>query len=333
VTTLVIAEAGVNHNGDLGLARELVAAAADAGADAVKFQTFDADRLVTPSAAKAAYQSAATGDAESQHAMLRRLALSRDAHERLMEECRGRNIAFASTPFDVPSVDLLVALGVPWLKVPSGEISDLPFLRHVGGAGLPVLLSTGMSTLDEVGAALAALADAGTPRDRVRVLQCNTAYPTPIEDTNLRAMLTIRDAFGVAVGYSDHTDGTDVAVAAVALGASVIEKHLTLDRGLPGPDQAASLEPDAFRGMVASIRRVERALGDGVKRPTASERPNLLPARKSLVAARPIRAGELFDCENLTAKRPGGGVSPMRWDAVIGTRATRDYLADEPIEP
>ena len=330
--TLIIAEAGVNHNGDLIVARRLVDAAAAAGADLVKFQTFAADRMVTQEAAKAGYQSVVTDANESQYAMLRRLELDRAAHEMLIGHCRDRNIQFFSTAFDEASLDLLAELGLDRFKIPSGELTNLPYLRRVARQGMPVILSTGMATLGEIEAALNALIAAGTPRERITVLHCNTEYPTPMVDVNLRAMLAIQSAFGVAVGYSDHTNGIEVAVAAVALGATVIEKHLTLDRTLPGPDHKASLEPHEFKAMVTAIRNVESALGDGIKRPTRSEARNIPVARKSLVAARAIQAGEVFDLFNVTVKRPGTGLSPMRWDEVMGRRAWRDFAADELLE-
>jgi N,N'-diacetyllegionaminate synthase len=332
VSTLIIAEAGVNHNGDLALARQLIDAAADAGADLVKFQTFNADALVTRSAGKAEYQTQTTAAEESQHAMIRRLELTRGMHESLIDHCRSRGIAFFSTGFDPASVDLLVELGLDRFKIPSGEITNLPYLRHVGGHSKPVILSTGMATLGEIEAALGALEQAGTPRELITVLHCTTEYPTPMADVNLRAMVTIRNAFGVAVGYSDHTPGIEVAIAAVALGATVIEKHFTLDRNLPGPDHQASLEPGELKAMVAAIRNIELALGDGIKRPSASEVKNRPVARKSLVAARAIRAGEVLSAANLTVKRPGTGLSPMRWDEVLGRAAARDFAPDELIE-
>jgi N,N'-diacetyllegionaminate synthase len=332
VSTLIIAEAGVNHNGDLDLARGLVEAAAAAGADVVKFQTFSAERLATPRAPKAAYQARETGSNESQQEMLRRLELTRGMHEVLLQHCRARGIQFFSTGFDAESVAMLADLGLDRFKVPSGEITNLPYLRAVGRYGRPVLLSTGMATLDEIGAALRVLEVSGTPRRQMVVLHCTTAYPTPMEDVNLRAMCTIRDAFGVAVGYSDHTQGIEVAIAAVAMGATVIEKHLTLDRHLPGPDHKTSLEPGEFACMVASIRNIERALGDGEKRPSATEVLNAAVVRKSLVAACAIKAGEPFSEANLAVKRPGTGLSPMRWDEVMGRPAPRDFGPDEVIE-
>ena len=264
--------------------------------------------------------------------MLRRLELDRGMHESLIEHCRARAIGFFSTGFDAQSVDLLVELGADRFKIPSGEITNLPYLRHVGGYGKPLILSSGMATLGEIEAAIDVLEASGTPRGRITVLHCTTEYPAPMAEVNLRAMLTIRDALGVAVGYSDHTVGIEVAIAAAALGATVIEKHFTLDRTLPGPDHKASLEPAELKSMVAAIRNIEQALGDGVKRPSASEALNKPVARKSLVAARDIRAGETFSAANLTAKRPGTGVSPMRWDEVIGRKARRDFAADELID-
>lgn len=330
--TLIIAEAGVNHNGDLALARQLIDVAAEAGADLVKFQTFSADRLVTRGAAKADYQKAVGDAGESQHAMLSRLELTREMHEQLIAHCAARSIGFYSTGFDAESIDMLVELGVSSFKVPSGEITNLPYLRHVGRYGRPVILSTGMATLGEIEAALGVLDASGTPREQVTVLHCSTEYPTAMADVNLRAMLSLRDAFKVAVGYSDHTVGIEVAIAAAALGAAVIEKHFTIDRTLPGPDHQASLEPRELHAMVAAIRNIERALGDGIKRPTPTELRNRPIVRKSIVASRPIMAGEVFAEGNLCVKRPGTGISPMRWDDVLGRTATRSFAADELIE-
>ena len=332
-STLIIAEAGVNHNGDLELAKQLVDAAADAGADLVKFQTFSAGRLATASAPKAEYQNRTSDKEQSQFAMLEQLELADEMHEQLIDYCAERSIGFFSTGFDLESLDYLASVGAERFKIPSGEITNLPYLRHIGGFGKPLILSTGMATLGEIEAALDALETAGTPRSQITVLHCNTEYPTPMQDVNLRAMTSIRDAFGVSVGYSDHTTGIEVSIAAVALGATVIEKHLTLDRNLPGPDHKASLEPDEFAAMVRAIRNVEQAMGDGIKWPSPSEAKNKLIARKSLVAAKSIKAGERFTPENLTAKRPGTGIAPMRWDEVIGRAARRDYAPDELIEP
>ena len=329
--TLIIAEAGVNHNGDISLMRQLVDAAADAGADLVKFQTFNADRLVTTNARKAEYQSRASEVEESQHVMLRRLELTREMHEEIIVHCQRRGIAFFSSAFDIESIDLLVGLGIEFFKVPSGEITNLPFLRHMGRFGKHVLLSTGMSSLGEVEAAMDALEQAGTSRELITVLHCTTEYPTSMADVNLRAMISMRDAFGVAMGYSDHTPGIEVSIAAVALGASVIEKHFTIDRTLPGPDHQASLEPAELKAMVRGIRNIEIALGDGVKRVAPSEVLNKAVARKSIVAAVAIRIGEVFTESNLAVKRPGTGLSPMRWDEVIGRIAIRDFDPEEAI--
>jgi N,N'-diacetyllegionaminate synthase len=332
MSTLIIAEAGVNHNGQLALARRLVEAAASAGADVVKFQTFSAERLATAQAPKAQYQKATGDGVETQRQMLKRLELTRAMHEDLLAHCARCGIAFLSSGFDTASVDLLVELGLKRFKIPSGEITNLPYLRHVGALRGMVILSTGMATLDEIAAALTVLRQAGTPREHVTVLHCTSAYPTPLPDVNLRAMQSIRAAFDVSVGYSDHTPGIEIAVAAVALGATVIEKHLTLDRGMQGPDHRASLEPHDFAAMVTAIRNLERALGDGCKRPSASEAPNLPVVRKSLVAARAIAKGQPFTADNVTVKRPGTGLSPMRWDEVLGRRARRDFAADELLE-
>lgn len=326
---LIIAEAGVNHNGDIELAKRLIDAAAEAGADLVKFQTFQADRLVTTSASKADYQHRATDATETQYEMLRRLELDETAHRVLIDHCASRGIAFFSTGFDSESIDLLIRLEQDHFKIPSGEINNLPYLRHIGKMGKHIMLSTGMATLGDIEAAIAALEDAGTPRTKMTVLHCTTEYPTPMDEVNLRAMQSLQAAFGTAVGYSDHTRGVEVAIAAVALGAVVIEKHFTLDRNLPGPDHQASLEPDELREMVSAIRNIEAALGDGVKRLTPSEERNKPIARKSLVASRDIAAGERFSSDNLAVKRPGTGISPMRWDDVQGRHAPRDFARDE----
>lgn len=330
--TLVIAEAGVNHNGDLQLAKKLVDAASDAGADVVKFQTYQSSQLATEHAEQAAYQQKALGASEGQLAMLRRLELQPDQHGELINYCQQRGIEFLSTAFDSPSIELLASLKLKRWKVPSGEITNLPYLRQIGSQEQPVILSTGMANLGEIEAALRVLEQGGTPRNQITVLHCTTEYPAPLDEVNLRAMNTIAQAFGVSVGYSDHTDGIAVPIAAVAMGATVIEKHLTLDRNMRGPDHKASLEPDQFAAMVCGIRTIEQALGDGIKRAKPSEQTNLLVVRKSLVAARPIRAGELFSEVNLTAKRPGTGISPMNWDAWIGRQAIRDFAVNELIE-
>tara|TARA_R110002096_G_scaffold47309_3_gene126260 strand:+ start:1361 stop:2362 length:1002 start_codon:yes stop_codon:yes gene_type:complete len=332
MSVLVIAEAGVNHNGSLELAKSLIDAAAEAGADFVKFQTFKAKSLVTNSAPKAEYQVKNAGADESQFEMIRRLELSEQMHEELWDYCEKKNIGFLSTGFDTSSVDYLKSLGIDLFKVPSGELTNLPFLRHIGALNRNVILSTGMACLGEIEQAIDAVEKAGTPRNKITVLHCTTEYPTPMEDVNLRAMQNIGAALGVRVGYSDHTPGVEVPIAAVALGATLIEKHFTLDRTLPGPDHLASLEPDELKAMVAGIRNIEIALGDGIKRPSASELKNKPIARKSLVAAKNIQVGELFSPDNLTAKRPGTGLSPMRWDEVVGRPAPRGFSEDELIE-
>jgi N,N'-diacetyllegionaminate synthase len=328
-STLIIAEAGVNHNGDIELAKRLIDVAATAGADYVKFQTFSADRMVTRSANKADYQVKTTDSMESQYSMLRKLELTAAMHHELIAHCAARSIGFLSTAFDIESVDLLLRLGQQCFKIPSGEITNLPYLRHVGRLGTPIIISTGMATLGEIEAAIQVLEYVGTSRDKITVLHCTTEYPAPMREVNLRAMLTIGTAFGVRVGYSDHTEGIEVPIAAVALGATVIEKHFTLDRQLPGPDHQASLDPAALNSMVAAIRNIEIALGDGIKRLTPSEERNKPIGRKSLVASRSIKAGEHFNAENLTTKRPGTGISPMRWDDFIGARALFDFQPDE----
>lgn len=327
--TLIIAEAGVNHNGDLARAKQLIDAAAKAGADLVKFQTFSADRLVTRTAVKADYQTQTTDKAESQHEMLRRLEISEEMHNELIAHCTARNIEFFSTAFDLESIDLLVSLGQSHFKIPSGEITNLPYLQHIGRLGKSVIVSTGMATLGDIEAAIDALEQAGTPRTSITVLHCTTEYPTPMPEVNLRAMHSIQRAFGVDVGYSDHSQGIEVAIAAVAMGACVIEKHFTLDCNLPGPDHKASLEPDGLAAMVSAIRNIEVALGDGIKRRTQSEARNMAVMRKSLVASVPIKAGDILSTSNITTKRPGTGISPMRWDDIIGRKASRDFAEDD----
>ena len=330
--TLIIAEAGVNHNGDIKLAKQLIDAAADAGTDYVKFQTFSADRIVTKSADKAEYQKQSSDSSESQFEMLKRLELSVEMHLELIEHCNHKSIKFLSTGFDIQSVDLLVGLGLNLVKIPSGEITNLPLLRHIGSLDLPVILSSGMSTMKEIGDALLILEQTGLRRDQITVLHCTTEYPAPMSEVNLRAMNNICTTFGVAVGYSDHTVGIEVSIAAVALGASVIEKHFTIDRSLPGPDHRASLEPNELIAMVKAIRNVEVALGSDVKEPTMSEIKNAHIARKSILASQKIEKGEILSTVNLVVKRPGNGVSPMLWDRLIGQVATRTYLPDEMIE-
>lgn len=330
--TIVIAEAGVNHNGDIELAKKLISVAKLAGVDFVKFQTFKTSNLVTKTASKAEYQKSTTDSHETQYDMIRRLELSKADHEVLLEECRRQDIGFLSTAFDRDSFDMLIDLGIDQVKIPSGELTNLPLLSHMTRLGLPVILSTGMANLGEVEAALEVIEQAGTPRSRITALHCTTEYPTPMLDVNLRAMVNMKSALGVNVGYSDHTPGIEIAIAAVALGATVIEKHFTLDRNLPGPDHQASLEPDELKAMVAAIRNVEIALGDGIKRPSESELKNKPIARKSLVAIKPINAGEPFTTENVGAKRPGTGISPMRWGEIIDKTAKRNFSVDELIE-
>ena len=330
--TLIIAEAGVNHNGDIGLAKKLITAAAEAGADFVKFQTFRAKNVVAVSAPKAEYQKKTPESSESQLEMIQKLELSREDHKVLIEECRVNGIGFFSTAFDFQSCDLLMELDcLEQVKIPSGELTNLPLLRYISRFGKPLILSTGMAKLGEIEAAIEAIEIAGTPRRLITVLHCTTEYPAPMGDVNLRAMVAMRRAFGVNTGYSDHTLGIEIPIAAVALGATVIEKHFTLDRDLIGPDHKASLEPHELKAMIEGIRNVERALGDGIKRPSPSEMKNKPIARKSLVAIRPISAGEAFSAENIGAKRPGTGLSPMLWDEIVGRTATKDFAVDEPI--
>lgn len=325
---LIIAEAGVNHNGNLDIALQLVDAAVEAKADAVKFQTFKAKNLVCCDAPKARYQQQTTDQDESQFALIQRLELNQAAHKILIERCRQRNILFLSSPFDLESIDLLVTSGLTIFKIPSGEITNLPYLRKIGSLNREIILSTGMSDLTEVASALHILQTAG-PRNKITLLHCNTEYPTPMEDVNLRSIATLAQTFGLPVGYSDHTLGIEAAIAAVALGATVIEKHFTLDRTMQGPDHKASLEPDELQNMIRAIRNVSIALGDGQKRPTSSEMHNITVARKSIVASKNISKGELFTADNLTTKRPALGISPMFWDEVIGTAADRDYKQDD----
>jgi N,N'-diacetyllegionaminate synthase len=330
--TLIIAEAGVNHNGEINLAKELVEIAAESGADIVKFQTFNADRLATRGAEKAKYQLKSTLSKENQYDMLKKLELSEMAHHELIDHCKRMNIKFLSTGFDIDSLKMLLALGQNLIKVPSGEITNLPFLRYIGTLNKEVILSTGMSDIHEISAALKILENSGTPRSKITVLHCSTAYPAEMSEVNLQAMQTIKEKFGVAVGYSDHTNGIEVATAAVALGASVVEKHFTKDKNLQGPDHKASLEPSELKQMVSNIRNIEIALGDGIKRIMPSETNNLLVIRKSIVASDAIKRGELFSEMNLTTKRPGTGISPMEWDNFIGKVATRDFIENELIE-
>jgi N,N'-diacetyllegionaminate synthase len=329
MSVMIIAEAGVNHNGSIKMAKQLIDVAVEAGADFVKFQTFKAETLVTQAADKAEYQKELTGADETQFEMIKKLELDRKTHEELINYCKIKNIQFLSTAFDHDSIDLLDELNIPLFKIPSGEITNLPYLRHIGKMGKPIIMSTGMSTLDEVHNALNILIESGAEKEQITILHCNTEYPTPMKNVNLKAMHTIKDELGVAVGYSDHTLGNEVPIAAVAMGATVIEKHFTLDRNMPGPDHRASLEPGELRMMVVAIRNIEKAMGVGEKKPSPSETKNISVARKSIVAKVPIKKGELFSEENLTVKRPGTGISPMEWDAVIGKAASSHYEMDD----
>lgn len=338
---IIIAEAGVNHNGDLKTAGQMVRAAKEAGADYVKFQTAVPELVISRFAPKAEYQKQTTGEGESQLDMCRKIHLPLSDYAILKQLCDETGIGFLSTPFDLTSIDLLAELGMDFFKIPSGEINNLPYLRRIASKGIPVILSCGMATLAEIEDALQILtgthpqyrSESRLTREDITVLHCNTQYPTPYKDVNLRAMLEIRDSLGVRTGYSDHTQGIEVPIAAVALGAQVIEKHFTLSRNMEGPDHKASLEPAELAAMVTSVRNIEAALGSGHKEVSDSERPNIVIARKSIVATRPIAAGETFTEENLYVKRPAGGLSPMQWDNIIGRPANRPYLADEPLDP
>ncbi|MFA5292241.1 MAG: N-acetylneuraminate synthase [Phycisphaerae bacterium] len=329
----VIAEAGVNHNGCVEIARKMINAAADAGADAVKFQTFKAESFVSKFAPKAKYQKKTTGNSESQFDMIKKLELDENAHKKLIKYCKKKKIIFMSSPFDLKSIDLLNKLRLEIFKIPSGEITNLPFLRKIAVLKKKIILSTGMADLREIKEALSVLIKGGTKKENITILHCNTEYPTPFEDVNLLAMLTIKEKLKVKVGYSDHTPGIEVPIAAVALGATVIEKHFTLDRNMNGPDHKASLEPDELKIMVSAIRNIEKALGDGVKKPSPSELKNKPIARKSIVAAKDIKPKEMFTERNLAAKRPAAGMSPMKWDSVIGKTAKKFFKKDELIEP
>lgn len=328
--TLVIAEAGVNHNGSLELAKDLVRKAAESGVDYVKFQTFRTEKCVSKFAEKADYQKENTGrPTESQFDMVKKLELSIEDHFELISLCNELNIKFLSTAFDFDSIDFLGNLHLGLWKIPSGEITNYPYLKRIASYKEPVILSTGMSTLDEIRDAVHVLLKFGVERSQITMLHCNTEYPTPMSDVNLKAMQTLYLKFGVNVGYSDHTKGIEVPIAAVALGATVIEKHFTLDRTLPGPDHVASLEPDELKSMVDAIRNIEQALGSSEKKVSESEQKNIIIARKSIVAALDIKSGEIFTDKNITVKRPGNGISPMYWDNVIGKQATRDFKEDE----
>lgn len=327
---LIIAEAGDNHNGNLELAYQLVDKAVEAGADCVKFQTFVTEEVISKRAEKAEYQKESTGTEESQYEMVKKLELTFDNFRELQKYAKGKGIEFLSTPFDIPSVDFLESIDIPYFKIPSGEITNLPYLIRIARTGRKIILSTGMAEVDEIEEAVKVLKAHGA--GEISLLHCNTEYPTPMEDVNLRAMLTLKEKFGMRTGYSDHTKGIEVPVAAVALGAEIIEKHFTLDHNMEGPDHKASLEPDELKAMVEGIRNIEKALGNGVKTASNSEKKNINIARKSIVARRKIRKDEIFTEDNLAVKRPGNGISPMKWYDVIGTKAVRDFDEDEMIE-
>lgn len=326
---MIIAEAGVNHNGDISLAKKLIDIAVEAKVDVVKFQTFKAENIVTDEAPKATYQKETTDSSETQYNMLKKLELNGEEHKELITYCKERGILFLSTPFDLESIDLLGDLGIEIFKIPSGELTNLPYLKKIGAKRKKVILSTGMSTIDEVEGAIRILNNQGT--SDITLLHCTTQYPTPMEEVNLKAMLTMKERFGLEVGYSDHTEGIEVPIAAVAMGATVIEKHFTLDKNMEGPDHRASLEPSELIKMVQAIRNIEKALGNGEKVPSKCELQNKEIVRKSIVAKVSIQEGELFSEDNLTVKRPGSGISPMRWHEVLGRRATKNYVKDEMI--
>lgn len=331
--TTIIAEAGVNHNGNIDLAYKLIDAAKEAGADYVKFQTGTPKLLISKYAQKAEYQKINTRDAEeSQQEMCEKISLKMEDFALLRNYCNQIGIKFLSTPFDLLAIDVLAKLDMDFWKIPSGEITNYPYLIKIAQSGMPIVMSTGMCEIEEIREALSLLCKNGVQMEQITLLHCNTEYPTPMEDVNLSAMLQLKKEFGVGVGYSDHTRGIEVPIAAVAIGAEVIEKHFTLDRTLPGPDHIASLEPDELKSMVDAIRNIEKAIGNGEKHVSNSERKNIEIARKSIVAMRNIKKGEVFTEENLTTKRPGNGISPMRWNDVLGTKAIRDFGEDELIE-
>lgn len=331
-SVFIIAEAGVNHNGDISLARQMVEVAKECGADAIKFQTFVAEKLVSKFAKKAEYQKRHTKEDETQLNMLKKLELDYSSHKELFEYCNRVGIQMLSSPFDPESIDLLDELGMPLFKVPSGELTNLPYLQRMATKGKQIIMSTGMADLIEVGASIHVIEETGLSRDNIILLHTNTEYPTPMEDVNLRAMITLKDTFKIRVGYSDHTLGIEVPVAAVAMGAEVIEKHFTLDKNMQGPDHLSSLDPEELKRMVTCIRNIELALGDGKKQPSKSEIKNIPVVRKSIVAKCKINKGELFSMDNITVKRPGHGISPMRWNDVIGKPAPRNFEGDELIE-
>lgn len=329
---LIIAEAGVNHNGELNNAMEMIEAASHAGADIVKFQTFNAKKLATEFAKKADYQKKNTESSDHQLSMLKKLELKKSDYKILIGHCKKYNIQFLSTAFDLDSLRFLNSLNMPLFKIPSGEITNYPYLRKIAGYHKPVIMSTGMSTIGEIDDAINVLLSAGMQRKSIIALHCNTEYPTPFRDVNLSAMINMKNIFGVEVGYSDHTQGIEIPIAAVALGAAVIEKHFTLDNKMEGPDHKASLEPDELKAMIRAIRNIESAIGDGIKRPSISEFKNKEIARKSIVAHKAIKKNEIFTEKNITTKRPGNGISPMQWMVVLGKKAKRNFREDELIE-
>jgi len=329
MSVFIIAEAGVNHNGSLDLAKKLIDVACSAGADAVKFQTFKATNLATKGSQKAIYQKETTSNKETQFEMLKKLELNKKKHKELISYCIDKKIIFLSSPFDLESIDLLNDLGLKIFKIPSGEITNLPYLKHIGRLNKKIFLSTGMSNMDEIKDALNILVHSGTKKSKITILHANTEYPTPMKDVNLRAMLSIGEELNIKFGYSDHTLGIEIDIAAVAMGATCIEKHFTLDKNMEGPDHKASLEPDQLKKMVKAIRNIELALGDGVKKPSKSELPNVKIVRKSIVAKTTIKKGDILNSSNLTIKRPGAGISPMQWDKIMNTKATKNYKEDE----
>ena len=329
MSVFIIAEAGVNHNGSIQIAKQLIDVAVDSGADAIKFQTFKTENLVSKNAQKADYQKETTNASESQFDMIKKLELDVGAHRELIAYCQEKNIMFLSTPFDHDSIHMLNDLGLQIFKIPSGEITNLPYLKRIGLLEKQLILSTGMSNLQEVEDALNILIDAGTPKENITVMHANTMYPTPMEDVNLNAMLTIRKEFGIGIGYSDHTLGIEVDIAAVAMGASCVEKHFTLDKTMEGPDHKASLEPNELKAMVGAIRNIEKALGSCEKKVSSSESDNINIVRKSIVASQMIKKGDLLTDKNITTKRPGNGINPMKWDNIIGSIAAKDYEMDD----
>ena len=327
--TIIIAEAGVNHNGSLKMAKKLIDVASDAGVDYVKFQTFKADELVTKNAEKSEYQKTTAFQKQSQYEMLKKLELDRDSHIDLVSYCKNKKVDFISTPFDIGSINLLDELNIPLYKIPSGEITNLPYLEHIGSKNKPIIMSTGMSNLKEIREALNILYFSGLEKNDITLLHCNSEYPTPFEDVNLKAMLTMKNEFNLSVGYSDHTIGIEISVAAVAMGAEVIEKHFTLDKNLSGPDHSASLSPIELKNMANAIRNIDRSIGNGIKRPSKSEIKNIQSIRKSIVSKTNIKEGDVFSDKNLAVKRPGKGISPMKWYEIIGQVSKRNYKKND----